>query len=87
MTEGPDGAAYWLAEALCGSWRGWHATGFGRKRQGIRMCAEVRAEGEDVGRASCWVLVGLRRRAKQELRGREPFEDTHGSATNWAVPE
>jgi hypothetical protein len=29
----------------------------------------------------------LRRRAKQELRGREPFGDAHGSAADWTVPE
>jgi hypothetical protein len=84
MTEGPDGAAYWLAEALC---RGWHPRGFGRKRQGIRVCAEARAEVEDVDRASCSASIWLRWRAKQELRGGEPFDDVHGSTTDWAVPE
>ena len=87
MTEGPDGAACWLAEALCGRWRGWHPRGFGRKRQGIRVCAEARAEVEDVDRASCSASVWLRWRAKQELRGGEPFDDVHGSTADWAVPD
>ena len=87
MTEGPDGAAGWLAEAFCGRWRGWHAKGFGGKRQGIRVCAEARTEVEDVDRASRSGSVWLRWRAKQELRGGEPFDDVHGSTADWAAPE
>ena len=87
MTEGPDGAACWLAEALCGRWRGWHPRGFGWKRQGIRVRAEARTEVEDVDRASCSASVWLRWRAKQELRGGEPFDDVHGSTADWAVPD
>jgi hypothetical protein len=87
MTEGADGAACWLAEAFSGRWRGWHARGFGRKRQGIRVSAGARAEAEDVDRASCSAPVWLRRRAKQELGGGEPFDDVHGSPADWTVPE
>jgi hypothetical protein len=56
-------------------------------RQGIWVRAEARAVTEDVSRTSCCAPVRLRRRAKQELRGREPFDDAHGSAADWTVPE
>jgi hypothetical protein len=87
MTEGPDGAACWLAEAFCGDRRGCHPRGFGRKRQGIRVCAEARAEVEDVNGASCSASVWLRWGAKQELGGGEPFDDVHSSTADWATPE
>ena len=51
------------------------------------MRAEARAEAEDVDRASCCAPVWLRWRAKQELRGGEPFDDAHGSAADRTVPE
>ena len=87
MIEWRDEAACWFAEALCRRWRGWHPRGFGRKRQGVRVCAEARSRVEDVDRASCGVPVLLRWRAKQELRGGEPFDDAHGAAADGAVPE
>ena len=51
------------------------------------MCAEARAEVEDVDRASCSASIWLKWRAKQELRGGEPFDDVQGSTADWAVPE
>ena len=56
-------------------------------RQGICERAEARAEAEDVDRASCSAPGWLRWRAKQELRGGEPFDDAHGCAADRAVPE
>jgi hypothetical protein len=56
-------------------------------RQRIWVRAEAQAVTEDVNRASCCVPLWLRWRAKQELRGREPFNNVRGSAADWAVPE
>ena len=56
-------------------------------RQGIRVRAEARATDGAVDRYSCCVPFWLRRRAEQELRGGEPFDDAHGCAAEWAVPE
>jgi hypothetical protein len=54
-----------------------------------RVCvrAEARAKAEGVDSASCGAPVWLRWRAKQELRGGEPFDDAHGSTADWTVPE
>jgi len=58
----------------------------GRMRQGICFHAEARVWIEDAEGGSCSAAVRLRWRAKQELRGGEPFDDAHGSAADWAVP-
>jgi hypothetical protein len=49
--------------------------------------AEARLEAEDWNTGSCCVPVRLGWRAKQELRCGEPFDDAHGSAADWTVPE
>ena len=36
---------------------------------------------------SCCALAGMRRRSEEELRGREPLDDLHDSATEGTVPE
>src|ERR1700735_3797321 len=79
MTEGPDGAACWLAEAFCGDRRGCHPRGFGRKRQGIRVCAEARAEVEDANGASCSASAWLRWGARAEV------EDVKGASCSASV--
>jgi hypothetical protein len=56
-------------------------------RQGICERTEARTEGEDQEKSSCSASVWLRRRAEQELRGGEPFDDAHSSAADRAVPE
>jgi len=56
-------------------------------RQGVCMRAEARSEAEDGNSGSCCAPVGFRRRAEQELRGGEPFDDVHGSTADGAVPE
>ena len=56
-------------------------------RQIVRERAEARVEGEGGNRGSSGTPVWLRWRAKQELRGGEPFDGAHGSAADWAVPE
>jgi hypothetical protein len=56
-------------------------------RQGIRVRAEARVEVEGGNRGSSGALIRLRWRAKQELRGGDPFDDAHGSAADWAAPE
>ena len=48
---------------------------------------EARAEVKGVDRASCSASVWWRWRAKQELRGGEPFDHVHGSTADWAVPD
>ena len=55
-------------------------------RQGIGVHAEARVDGENADGDSCSAPVRLRWRAKQELRGREPFDHVHGSATDWTLP-
>ena len=59
----------------------------GQVRQGIRVRAEACAKIEEVDNGSCGAPLCLRRGAKQDLRGGEPFDDAHGSATDWAIPE
>ena len=59
----------------------------GQMRQGIRVRAEAWAKIEDVDNGSCGAPLCLRRGAKQDLRGGEPFDDAHGPAAGWAVPE
>jgi hypothetical protein len=83
----PDGAALWLAEGGHGGGSGWHPRGFAQMRQGVRAGAEARAEADDVDKSSCRAPVWLRWRAKQESRSGEPFDDAHGCAADWAVPE
>src|SRR5208283_827428 len=56
-------------------------------RQELSVSAGARSESEDVDRGSCCAPIGLRWRAEQELRGREPFDDAHGSAAGRTVPE
>lgn len=56
-------------------------------RQGIRRRAEARVKAADLDKASCSAPVWLRWRAKQELRGGEPFDDVHDSTAGWTVPE
>jgi hypothetical protein len=56
-------------------------------RQELSVRAGARSEAEDADRGSCCAPVGLRWRAEQELRGREPFDDVHGSAAGRTVPE
>src|SRR6202041_1735784 len=52
----------------------------GLMRQGIGVHAEARVDGENADGDSCSALARSRWRAKQELRGREPFDHMHGSA-------
>jgi hypothetical protein len=49
--------------------------------------AEARSEAEDGNSGSCCAPIGFRRRAEQELRGGEPFNDGHGFAADWAASE
>jgi hypothetical protein len=49
--------------------------------------AEARSEGEGGNGKSCGAPIVLRRRAKLELGSGETFDDVHGSAADWAVPE
>jgi hypothetical protein len=56
-------------------------------RQGIRVRAEARLEAEDADSGSCGAPIWLRWRAEQELGSGESFDDVHGSAADWAVPE
>ncbi len=56
-------------------------------RQELSVGAGARSEAEDADRGSCCAPVGLRWRAEQELRSREPFDDAHSSAAGRTVPE
>src|ERR1022692_689525 len=56
-------------------------------RQQLSVRAEARSEAKDADRGSCCAPFGLRWRAEQELRGRESFDDVHGSAASRTVPE
>jgi len=51
------------------------------------MRAEARSDAEDGNEGSCCAPASFRRRAEQELRGGEPFDNAHGSAADWAVAE
>ena len=51
------------------------------------MRAEARAKADDVDIASCSAPFWVRWRAKQELGGGEPFDDPHGTAADWTIPE
>ena len=51
------------------------------------MRAEARVEAEGGNNGSSGAPIWLRLGAQQELRSREPFDNTHGSAANRAVPE
>src|ERR1019366_1423649 len=56
-------------------------------RQELSVGAGARSEAEDADRGSCCAPFGLRWRAEQELRGREPFDDAHSSTAGRTVPE
>jgi hypothetical protein len=56
-------------------------------RQRVCVRAEARLEAEDGNEGSCCTPASFRRRAEQELGGGEPFDNVHGSAADWAVPE
>src|ERR1035437_150417 len=56
-------------------------------RQELSVGAGARSEAEDADRGSCCAPFGLRWRSEQELRGREPFDEVHGSAASRTVPE
>jgi hypothetical protein len=58
-----------------------------QKRQDICERAEARAKAEDEDCVSCSAPVWLRWGAEQQLRGGEPFDNAHGSAADWTVPE
>jgi hypothetical protein len=58
-----------------------------RMRQQIFERAGAGTEGEDVDWGSYCTPIGQRWRAEQKLSCGEPFDDMHGSAAGWAIPE
>ena len=55
-------------------------------RQRISVHAGARRGVELENICSCCAQFRVRRRAEQELRGGEPFNDVHGATADWTDP-